>query len=301
MGYEVALRLKHTNGGSTMQKPALWSAAVGLAVICVTYVGAKDAKLKPEELVEKHVASIGEPAARSGVQSRLVSGTSTAVFRLGGHGNLQGKNNILSEGHKIRIGMIFPALEYPGEQLAFDGEKVTVGQVRPGERSSLSAFVYQYDGLLKEGLLGGAMTTAWALLEFAERKPRLNYSGLKKLEGLELHELKYRPRKGIGDLQISLYFEPESFRHVRTQYRLVQPAWMASTPAESSGQRDTLYTLVEQFGDFKEVDSLTLPHSYKLVLTIEGQRNTILSEWNIAAEQVSHNQQIDPKYFRIWQ
>jgi hypothetical protein len=76
---------------------------------------------------------------------------------------------------------------------------------------------------------------------------------------------------------------------------------MASTPAESSGQRDTLYTLVEQFGDFKEVDSLTLPHSYKLVFTIEGQRNTILSEWNIAAEQVSHNQQIDPKYFRIWQ
>jgi hypothetical protein len=76
---------------------------------------------------------------------------------------------------------------------------------------------------------------------------------------------------------------------------------MASTPAESSDQRNTLYTLVKQFGDFKEVDSLTLPHSYKLVLTIEGQRNTILSEWNIAAEQVSHNQQIDPKYFRIWQ
>jgi hypothetical protein len=181
--------------------------------------------------------------------------------------------------------------------LAYDGNRVTVGQVRPGQRSNLSGFVYQYDMLLKEGLLGGTTTTAWALLSTSERQPKLNYSGLKKYEGRQLHELKYRAKKGGSDLNVSLYFDPETFRHVNTQIRLIQPAIMASNPADSAGQRDTIYTIVEHFGDFKEVDSLNLPHAYKIVLTIEGQRQTILYEWNLTFDQAAHNQEFDPSLF----
>jgi hypothetical protein len=257
----------------------------------------KDEKLKPEELVLKHLASIGTADAIANAKTRVMNGTAQAVFRLGSTGQVNGKGTILSDGGKVRIGMTFPALEYPGEQLAYDGNRVTVGQVRPGQKSDLSAFVYQYDVLLKEGLLGGTTTTAWALLNTSGRQPKLNYSGLKKIEGRQLHELKYRAKKGGGDLQISLYFDPETFRHTNTQIRLVQPAAMASNPAASSGQRDTVYTIVEHYGDFKEVDGLNLPHSYKIVLTIEGMQRTILYEWNLAFDQASHNQAIEPKYF----
>jgi len=174
-----------------------------------------------------------------------------------------------------------------------------VGQVRPGQRSPLSNFVYTYDVILKEGFLGGTLSTAWPLLDLTVRQGKLDYTGLKKVEGKQLHEVKYKAKKGAGDLQVSLYFDAESFRHVRTQYRLVMPASMGRRPEESSAQRDTIFTVVEQFDDFKEVDGLTLPHACRLDLTIEGQSATVMTDWNISAAQIVHNQQIDPKFFIV--
>jgi hypothetical protein len=113
--------------------------------------------------------------------------------------------------------------------------------------------------------------------------------------------LNYTPKKGGGGLQVSFYFDPGSFRHVRTQYRLVRPPNMVGNPDESAGQRDTIYTLVEQFADFKEVDGLTLPHSYMLHFTIEGQRATFMADWNVTIVQIEHNQQIDPRNFSVQQ
>ncbi len=260
---------------------------------------AKDAKLKAEDLVAKHLAAIGTAEARGAVQNRTGVGSAQMISRLGSTGQLSGKSNILSEGRKVRLGMSFGALDYPGDQIAFDGEKVSVGQRRPGERSELSKFIYAYDIIVREGLLGGTLTTAWPLLDLTARQAKLDYTGIKKIEGRQLHEVKYRAKKGGGDLQIALYFDPESFRHVRTQYRLVQPALMAGDIMQSAHQRDTIYTLVENFDDFKETDGLTLPQSYKLKFTIEGQDHTMMTDWNVAVSQVIQNQQIDPKYFSV--
>jgi len=284
---------------------------VSLLLICLAGaaapVGAKDEKIKVEDLIAKHLASIGTPEALAAVRSRVTSGTVQLIFRLGNQGQLDGKSNILSEGRLVRIGMNFAARQYAMEQLAYDGEKVTAGQIEPGRRSQLSAFVYQHDVLLEEGLLGGTITTAWALLDTAGRKPKVSFSGLKKIEGKQLYELKYKARKGQGDLQVSLYFEPETFRHVASQYRLSQPPPMTAAPTGSPGMeptgsgrlKDTIYTIVEQFGDFKAVDSLTLPHSCKMVFTIEGQEQTFLTEWDIAIAQVAHNAQMEPGYFVV--
>jgi len=259
----------------------------------------KEPKMKPEELVAKHLGAIGAPQALAAVRTRAISGIARAVGRVGGQGQIIGRGNILSEGRMIRIGMNFNQLEYPGEQFAFDGDKVTVGQVQPGRRSALSSFFYTYDALLKEGLLGGATTTAWALLDVAGRQPKLDYAGLKKIQGKQLHEVKYKAKKSMGDLTAALYFDPEDFRHVFSQYRLVIPAAMGRTPTESSGQRETIYTIQESFSDFQVVDDLTLPHSYKLTLTIEGQSNTFLGDWFFTVEQVLHNQPLDSKFFVV--
>ncbi len=270
-----------------------------LLVISVAPLNAKDEKMKPEELVAKHLASIGAPEALAAVRNRAVIGSAQAIFRLPSPGQISGKGNLISEGRQTRISMSFPSVDYPGEQMVFDGNKVFVDQLRPGQRSNLSAFVYTYDMLLKEGLLGGTMTTAWALLDVPARQPKLNYTGLKKVDGKQVHELKYRAKKGAGDIQVSLYFEPETFRHVSSQFRLTQPASMGRTPNESAAQKDTVYTLVETYGDFKTVDSLTLPHTYKLVFTIEGQSATVFAEYSIAAAEVLQNQTLDTKTFVV--
>lgn len=262
-------------------------------------LSAKDEKLKPEELVAKHLASIGSPEARAAVKSRLVAGTSQVIRRLGGVGQMEGRGNILSSGPMVRMGFSFAALEYPGEQLAFDGKKVTVGQVQPGTRSALSAFIYQHDGIIKEGLMFGALSTTWALFHVPARQPKLDYGGLKKIDGRQFHELKYRARKGLGDVNAALYFEPETFQHVRSQYRVVVPASMGASPADSPSMRDSLYLLVEQFGDFKAVEGLMLPHSYGMTFTIEGQNATLLTYWSFSASQISHNEEIDLKLFVV--
>jgi len=264
-----------------------------------TRLNAKEEKLKLEQLIAKHLASIGTPEALAATHSRSMEGKSQVIFRLGGTGLLNGTGRVVSDGHKYIIGMEFGVVNYPADIMAFDGENPTVNLIKPGRRSNLGDFIYQHDVLLREGLLGGAMSTAWALLDLASRQPKLNYTGLKKVEGRSLHEVKYRARKGGGDLQISLYFDPDTFRHLASRYRLVVPPAMATNPLESSGQRETVYTLDEAFGNFATVDSLTLPHFYKLTMTMEGQSSSYLTEWNFKAENVSQNPQLEPGTFVV--
>ena len=119
-----------------------------------------------------------------------------------------------------------------------------------------------------------------------------------KDDGRQVHELKYRAKRGASDLQISLYFDAETFRHVGSQYKLVQPANMQTNINESSGQRDTLYLVSERFDDFRQVAGLTLPHAYKLVYTMEGSV-TVLQDWVVNLEQVIDNNPVDSKYFVV--
>ncbi len=272
---------------------------IALLVLHQSSLVAKEPKMKPEELVAKHLDSIGTKEARAAVQNRVMTGTGRVIIRLPTMGMKQGPADLISDGRRIRLSMIFNVNDYPSEQLVFDGNKVAVSQIQPGVRVNLPAFAYQYDVLLKEGLIGGTMTDAWCLLDVAGRQPKLDYTGLKKVDGKQLHELRYRAKKGAGDLTIALHFDPETFRHVHSEYRLVQPANMANTPAESSSQHDTIYHIEETFGDFKTVDSVTLPHTWKLTYSREGMGTTILCEDNLAVTQILHNQTLDPKVFAV--
>ena len=261
--------------------------ALAFVLLLSALVFAGGQKLKPAELVEKHLASIGSAEARAAARNRVAVGDADVVFRLGANGQLSGTGNFLSEGPMIRLGLIFNGVEYPGELFGFDGKKVTVAQMQPGVRSPFGEFVHTYDVLLREGLLGGTISTAWPLLDMAHRQPRLQYTGLKKTDGKQLHELKYEKKKGSTELQIALYFDPESFRHVRSQYRLSLP------DARGGGQE--VSSLVETFDNFKEVDGLTLPYMYRVVF----QQGQYLAEWNFVVTEVMHNQQIDPKLFVV--
>ena len=249
---------------------------------------AKDPRVQLDELIARHLASIGTPQALAAVRSRALAGTAHFAFRQGGHGQMRGSARIFSEKEDIRVSLDFDSIQYPGDQFTYDGKSVAVGHVKPGLRSPLSRFLFDHGILLREGLFGGTATTAWALLNIAERRPKLMYTGLRNVEGKQQYEVSYRPRKGAGDLQVWLYFDPGTFRHTASIYKLVRTANMATDILESPYQRDSYYKLLEQFEDFRQVDGLTLPHTYKITLSVEGEP-TILQDWVVSVDEIRHN------------
>src|SRR5688572_15210916 len=157
-------------------------------------------KLQPEEIVAKHLESIAAAETRASVKTVLADGTAIATFRSPKTAQLTGQVVIASAGNKNMVGMIFENSTAAQEKFGFDGNEVTTSYVRPGIRSSLGDFLSTHKVVLKQGLLGGVLSTSWPLLDLAERGGKLEFAGTKKIGGRPAYELKYQPRGG-SDLE----------------------------------------------------------------------------------------------------
>ncbi len=262
-------------------------------------LAAKKPKLKAEDLVSRHLESMGSVEARAAAKSRAVEGEGMARVVQGGHGTLVGPAVLLSEGNKLYLRVTFENQDYPHEEIACDGDTTTVRPVQSGQRPPLGDFLFVHHQIIEEGLLGGVLSTAWPLLRLEERRPKLRYNGLKKVGGQTLHRLEYRARKRAGDFKTYLYFEPESFRHVLTTYSLTIHPAIASGPIESARQQPTRLKLEESFGDFQQVDGLTLPFHWNIRLSREGTDGTMVLEWDQIFQRITHNQETSASSFRI--
>ncbi|HEX8128551.1 MAG TPA: hypothetical protein VF527_05565, partial [Pyrinomonadaceae bacterium] len=247
--------------------------------------------MKAEDVIAKHLESIGTAAARTEAQSRVVVGTSRAVFKARNNaGAIEGRTVMASENNKVLFGMGFDNPDYIGEKFGFDGKKFTVGYLKPGIRSTLGSFILIHDNVFKEGLMGGTLSSAWPLLNLAERKVRLEYAGTDKIGDLPVHKIRYMPSKG-SDLQISLFFDAKTFQHVRTQYDRVAGARFSAGGVDSQASaRAARYRMTEDFSDYKKEGNLTLPHSYKLQLEIENTGGTSVHKWEMHLGQFAFNQ-----------
>ncbi|MBZ5537409.1 MAG: hypothetical protein LAO31_15750 [Acidobacteriia bacterium] len=259
----------------------------------------KEPKLDPQDLVARSLKAVGAPEKLAARKTCIAEGNGTVRVRTGGSGSMVGQTVFLSEGDKFRYDMKFESKDYPEELFAFDGQNAQVGYIRPGKRSKLGDFLYLYNGIIKEGLIGGVLSTAWPLTQLEQRGAKLQYRGLSKVEGKPAHEVRYQMRKGESNLNIFLYFEPETFRHVATIYRIIQPAPLAGRPDLSSSQTDNRLELLEVFEDFREEDGLTLPHRWTIHYTAEVGQSTFFGEWETGFEKITFNQPIDPKSFAL--
>lgn len=259
-----------------------------------------DEKMKPEEIVAKHLDSIGSEADRASVKTRVILGVSKYVRHGPGGGATEGRAVLASENEKYMFGMKFGVPGYDVESVGFDGKGLTVGYVSPGVRSALESFFRTHESTFKYGLLSGTLSSSWQLLNMNEEKVRLKYSGTKKIEGTNVHQLKFQPRKG-SDLEISLFFDADTFRHVRTEYTRVVSANIGTGGVDTStSQRESRYKLVEAFGDFRKEANLTLPHDYRIKLEITGGNGPeIVDEWTLTLKDFVFNQAIDPKDFVV--
>lgn len=264
-----------------------------LAVIVVTlpFSSLAGDKMQPEEIVARHLESIGAAETRASVHSRIAAGTVVATLRAPGTAKFGGQAVMASDGNKNMIGMGFESAGKFEERFGFDGHDVTVGFARPGVRGYWGDFLLTHQNIIKEGLVGGTLSDAWPLLNSSEKKPKLEYRGIKKIGGKALHELKYIPR-GTSDLEISLFFDTETFQHARTEYTRLISAGLGTG-------RPTRYKMVEEFSDFKKESGLTLPHAYKVGLELDTRGGTLIVDWEFTLTEFAFNQPIPPATFNV--
>jgi hypothetical protein len=189
---------------------------------------------------------------------------------------------------------------YHGEQFICDGSKTSTAATWSDKtRSEFGDFVLAEDILLKDNLFGGVWSTGWPLLDVEGRRPKLHLEGMKKIDGNELLGLRYQPRKST-DLDIVMYFDPQTYRHVMTVYSVEPPRSIAGGETAQAMHQQKRYRLEERFSEFQTVDGLTLPTHYDLHFTLEtesGATKTI--EWEVRALSVNNNISIDPRSFQV--
>ena len=275
----------------------VFAAVVLLSLLRIS--GGAVERLKPEDLVAKHLEALGTPEARARYETCIANGTVTMGGLVGGGvGELTGKLSILSDGGKVRVGMQFPSKSFPGDHYAFDGSEVTVSAIQAGTRSMVGAFLYQNSYLVSEGVLSGVLTTNWALLHVDQRKPKLSYKGVKKVGEKRYHALGYRPRKGGDEVDITFLFDPETFRHCKSELRYEARNQIASDPAASARQADNTLVITEDFESFQTVEGLNLPSIYRIEANLTGAR-TLVYRWLLTLNEFFINKPIDPSYFKV--
>jgi len=261
---------------------------------------AGDSVPKPEELLARHLDSIGSAEARATVKDRAVQGTASYRILVGGAGKADGKTGLVSEGQKLRFLLKLPYLDYRGENIVFNGTAVGVAFANSNQsRSPFANFISTQDVIVRDGLLGGVLSTAWPLLDMGDRKPKLVVEGLKKVDGRQLYQVRYEPAKHT-EATIILFFEPDTFRHVKTVYSTSVANNVGATITESVKLLPERTSLEERFSDFKAVDGITLPTHWNILFTRElPNGSTSVTEWDLKEDQITNNIGLDPKNFEV--
>lgn len=286
-------------GRSLLRLAVLTALLLGLAAGLLGAPTLEDKKLTADQLIANHLAAIGTAEARAAIKTRVVNGTVRVQTRVGNAGAAVGTGTIVSMAPRFRYTMLFRLTEYPAEQMAFDGERAATSLLPSGNPTSLGGFLKGQNMPLKEGLICGVLSAAWPLLRLDQVQPNLDYRGLKKIEGRQLHELSYRQRKGYSDLKVALYFDPATFRHVRSTYRFEIPARLGVGPNDSTRLSEGYYLVAEDFDDFRVIDGVTLPHTYRLQLNVSTPTGSQLTDWTLQVSGVSHKEALDDRVFKL--
>ena len=137
----------------------------------------------------------------------------------------------------------------------------------------------------------------------------MKYRKVKK-DDRELYELEYHPRKGFGDMKICIYFDPKTFQHVRTEYKVQNQsdssvdnnfleAQTSNMGTIGRARLESYYTLVERFEDYRKVGGMTLPYRYILDYSQSGGAGSFIARWTMNVGKWLFNApNIDQKIFQ---
>jgi hypothetical protein len=271
--------------------------AVFIAALSIISFGQKAEKLKAEDVIAKNLESIGTPENRAKITNRAFFGKVDFFQGAGTTYKSFGEFGIASEGNKRLLGVNFNVENYPVEKISFDGNMMKVGFIQPNVRSGLGEYLRRFDLIVKDGLFWGVLAENWVLNDVSARKAKVKMGGNKKIDGKECYVLEYLASKSNG-LEVKLFFDKDTFRHVRSEYKSIIPAPASNNPNTSSTLAETRETLVEDFGDFKTEENLMLPHLHKVDYTI-SQDSLRQYRYTFVLDKFYVNQKFDSSTFDI--
>lgn len=254
-------------------------------------------KTTVEEILKKHLDSIGTSDARAAARVRAASGKFTMDVIQGGVGGAVGDAGVISAGKMVKVIMKTDSSRYAGEKFWYDGKHAVVPVSDVASRTYLADFMYRNEPILRDGLFSGTISTSWALLDLKARGAKMIYKGLKTVDGQSLYEVAYVPKKSPSELEILLYFDPQTFRHVMTRYKFEVTGYLNVTggidrQARTQNTTNTIYRLEEKFSDFRTVEGVTLPATWDIRYSVEPVR-AIVMHWKVDLARVTPNPNFD--------
>jgi hypothetical protein len=252
--------------------------------------------LKADEILAGHLASIGSAAARGKNTNISIAGDVTVSLARNATVPTAGRAVFASEGNMTLFAMTFPISTYPLEKVVYSGKNLSIDAISSGTRSALGQFLFTNDVLVKGGLFGGALNKGWAVGDLGARKARVSTDGTKKINGREAYILNYELKSG-SDVKIRLYFDKETFRHVRSEFSFVISAQMGTSPNLSSSQSENHQSLIEDFGDFNTENGLTLPRGYTINLLFHNGSDVREYRYVFSLKDFYYDQKLDPSTF----
>jgi hypothetical protein len=240
-----------------------WKAAFVLASLLFTSgLGIAADHLTPEELIAKHLDSIGTAEMRAKRNAIAVFGRNSFDGLSTATGHIEGTAKLVSEGERFQYLSEFKSQSYEGESIGWTGKDADSSSFGQLSISKLAVFFKLHPYFIRDGLFGGVLNSAWAMKTISSHPPKLRMKGIKKYNGRQLLQVIYDPKKSEGHLYVKLYFDPETYQHVATVYLM-----------------DEIPIVEERFSDFKTIQGLTLPQHWEIYLTEPVQ--SLVLRWNI--------------------
>lgn len=255
--------------------------AVSLFFVFGTASGQKKAKLDPEVVVSRHLQSIGSAEALAAAMNRSLLGNSNFKDIRNSIVDVDGTAQFTSSSGNVGMHLVFstrPSDDYRQEKIDYDGRRLAVAFATSTRRSPLGQFVFENPEMFKNGLFGGTLNTGWALMADKSSKIRkLDFHGYEKVDGTELIVL--RCSISGSNLAIKLYFDPETFDHVRTTYAAeIQPPVTISDEGRVSAIK---HLFIETFARQMPVNGLRMPTVYKINYMYDSSSRSGQLEWTM--------------------
>ena len=252
-------------------------------------------KVTAEDVVAKHLASVGSGITVGRIRNRMIVGEVVVTFVSQRNQKAEGRVVFASEKEKNYFGTKLNASDYVGEEFKFDGANSAIGYANLGTRTVLGNFVQSNNWMVADSVFGGVLASSWVLTRNVGNA-KLSFDGIKKVDGKDSYVLTYS-RKGGSDISVRLFFDKETYHHVRTEYKRTSSAGIGTSPDQSSGFSETRIKLTEDFSDFRDESGLMLPHRYRIEYNVTGQRGTTELLWDHALTNFLFNQNLDASTF----
>ena len=266
-----------------------------LVMAGLTFVYAQ--KPSADEIIAKHRASFGNADDIAKTKLRFAAGSGQLVIMPNrGPNTVNVTAYFASNSDDLKFMLTTEIWTVRKERIGIFSNKINIPSRDSNQpQGPLSDFLNNYDRTLTDRIFGGPVFSRWAFLSSTPLKGKFETEGKKRIGDRETWVVRYRPKDELTlGSWIKLYFDVDSFRLLRTEYRqketdigfsytegaVIKNFPLPSSPAGGMGWNG--WTLIEDFSDYRVEAGVMLPHKYTLSLSSDSNAGTYLYDYSIA-------------------